>query len=276
MILDEITAKTKERIARCKEQISFEEMKAKALAIVEKETENGTKPYTVFPFRDNLAKPGISFICEVKKASPSKGLIAPDFPYIEIAKEYEAAGASAISVLTEPFYFQGSNEYLTAIHEAVSTPILRKDFTVDPYMIYEAKVIGASAILLICAILTDEQLKSYYELATSLGLSVLVEAHDEEEVRRAIAIGADIIGVNNRDLKTFIVDIMNSVRLRTLIPDSINGKPVVYVSESGIRTPEDIDHLKGNGTDAVLIGETFMRSPDKKAAFAWLRGEAIG
>ena len=248
MILDEIAAKTKERIARCKEQISFEEMKAKALAIVEKETENGTKPYTVFPFRDNLAKPGISFICEVKKASPSKGLIAPDFPYIEIAKD----------------------------HEAVSTPILRKDFTVDPYMIYEAKVIGASAILLICAILTDEQLKSYYELATSLGLSVLVEAHDEEEVRRAIAIGADIIGVNNRDLKTFIVDIMNSVRLRTLIPDSINGKPVVYVSESGIRTPEDIDRLKGNGTDAVLIGETFMRSPDKKAAFAWLRGEAIG
>ena len=155
MILDEIAAKTKERIARCKEQISFEEMKAKALAIVEKETENGTKPYTVFPFRDNLAKPGISFICEVKKASPSKGLIAPDFPYIEIAKEYEAAGASAISVLTEPFYFQGSNEYLTAIHEAVSTPILRKDFTVDPYMFYEAKVIGASAILLICAILTD-------------------------------------------------------------------------------------------------------------------------
>ena len=165
-----------------------------------------------------------------------------------------------------------SNEYLTAIHESISTPILRKDFTVDPYMIYEAKVIGASAILLICAILTDEQLKSYYELATSLGLSVLVEAHDEKEVRRAIAIGADIIGVNNRDLKTFTVDIMNSVRLRTLIPDSINGKPVVYVSESGIRTPEDIDRLKGNGTDAVLIGETFMRSPDKKAAFAWLRG----
>lgn len=266
MILDEIAAKTKERVTGCKEQIPFEEMKAKALAIVEKETENGTRPYTVFPFRDNLAKPGISFICEVKKASPSKGLIAPDFPYIEIAKEYEAAGASAISVLTEPFYFQGSNEYLTTIHESVSTPILRKDFTVDPYMIYEAKVIGASAIL------TDEQLKSYYELATSLGLSVLVEAHDEKEVRRAIAIGADIIGVNNRNLKTFTVDIMNSVRLRTLIPDSINGKPVVYVSESGIRTPEDIDRLKGNGTDAVLIGETFMRSPDKKAAFAWLRG----
>lgn len=149
MILDEIAAKTKERVTGCKEQIPFEEMKAKALAIVEKETENGTKPYTVFPFRDNLAKPGISFICEVKKASPSKGLIAPDFPYIEIAKEYEAAGASAISVLTEPFYFQGSNEYLTAIHESISTPILRKDFTVDPYMIYEAKVIGASAILLI-------------------------------------------------------------------------------------------------------------------------------
>ena len=268
-ILETITERTKERIRGEKKQIPINEIRKKA-------EEKASSDTTKFAFEQALRAEGLSFICEAKKASPSKGLIAPDFPYIEIAKEYEAAGASAISVLTEPFYFQGSNEYLTTIHESISTPILRKDFTVDPYMIYEAKVIGASAILLVCAILTDEQLKSYYELATSLGLSVLVEAHDEKEVRRAIAIGADIIGVNNRDLKTFTVDIMNSVRLRTLIPDSINGKPVVYVSESGIRTPEDIDRLKGNGTDAVLIGETFMRSPDKKAAFAWLRGEAIG
>lgn len=275
-ILNEIAEKTRERIEKDKIEMPREDLireiqqkKVQMLLNPLIQSETAKTPHS---FYQALKKPGMSYICEVKKASPSKGLIAPDFPYIEIAKEYEAAGASAISVLTEPFYFQGSNEYLTAIHESVSTPILRKDFTVDPYMIYEAKVIGASAILLICAILTDEQLKSYYELATSLGLSVLVEAHDEKEVRRAIAIGADIIGVNNRDLKTFTVDIMNSVRLRTLIPDSINGKPVVYVSESGIRTPEDIDRLKGNGTDAVLIGETFMRSPDKKAAFAWLRG----
>ena len=270
MILDEIAAKTKERVAGCKEQISFEEMKAKALAIVEKETENGTKPYTIFPFRDNLAKPGISFICEVKKASPSKGLIAPDFPYIEIAKEYEAAGASAISVLTEPFYFQGSNEYLTAIHEAVSTPILRKDFTVDPYMIYEAKVIGASAILLICAILDDVQLKDYRQLAESLGLDALVEAHDEREVERALKVGARIVGVNNRDLRTFQIDMNNSIRLRNLAPEE-----VVFVSESGIRTSADINLLYDNRVDAVLIGETLMRSPDKKAMLETLNGKPL-
>ena len=297
-ILEEIAERTRVRIAEEEAAKPLAQLRKEAEALWEKELAQGVnlplKPLQEeagessaknsaeaggrpgrYRFYRALQKEGMSYICEVKKASPSKGLIAPDFPYIEIAKEYEAAGASAISVLTEHFYFQGSNEYLTAIHEAVSTPILRKDFTVDPYMIYEAKVIGASAILLICAILTDEQLKSYYELATSLGLSVLVEAHDEKEVRRAIAIGADIIGVNNRDLKTFTVDIMNSVRLRTLIPDSINGKPVVYVSESGIRTPEDIDRLRGNGTDAVLIGETFMRSPDKKAALAALNNNLL-
>ena len=282
MILDEIAEKTKLRVAACKEQIPLEEMKAKAQAIVDAETDYGAHPYEHFPFKEKLAAPGISFICEVKKASPSKGLIAPDFPYLEIAKEYEAAGASAISVLTEPYYFQGSNDYLTAIANAVNIPVLRKDFTVDAYMIYEAKVIGASAILLICAILDDRQLRDYYLLAKRLGLSVLVEAHDAEEVQRAVSCGADIIGVNNRDLKTFTVDIMNSVRLRKQIPETVKTvqadgttgmEPVVYVSESGIKTPEDIDRLKKNGTGAVLIGETFMRSPDKKAAFSWLRGE---
>lgn len=298
MILDEIAAKTKERVAEQKKKVPLEEMKRQALDIVARETNNGSSPYSKFLFRDNLAADGISFICEVKKASPSKGLIAPDFPYVEIAKEYEAAGASAISVLTEPFYFQGSNQFLMDIKKEVNIPLLRKDFTVDEYMIYEAKVIGASAVLLICAILDDEQLASYLQLAHELGMSALVEAHDEDEVRRAIACGAGIVGVNNRDLRTFTVDIMNSVRLRKLIPDMVPAKrsPVkesakgstkgpdpfvecsvhqkmVYVSESGIKTKEDIDRLKANGTDAVLIGETFMRSPDKKKLFAELRGE---
>lgn len=285
MILDEIAAKTKKRVAEQKKKVTLEEIKRQALEIVARETDNGSSPYTKFPFRDNLAADGISFICEVKKASPSKGLIAPDFPYVDIAKEYEAAGASAISVLTEPFYFQGSNQFLMDIKKEVNIPLLRKDFTVDEYMIYEAKVIGASAVLLICAILDDEQLASYLKLAHELGMSALVEAHDEDEVRRAIACGAGIIGVNNRDLRTFTVDIMNSVRLRKLIPDTVPvtgtgdaadtlaPQKMVYVSESGIKTKEDIDRLKANGTDAVLIGETFMRSPDKKKLFAELRGE---
>lgn len=308
MILDEIAAKTKERVAEQKKKVSLEEIKRQALDIVARETDNGSSPYTKFPFRDNLAADGISFICEVKKASPSKGLIAPDFPYVDIAKEYEAAGASAISVLTEPFYFQGSNQFLMDIKKEVNIPLLRKDFTVDEYMIYEAKIIGASAVLLICAILDDEQLVSYLKLAHELGLSALVEAHDEDEVRRAIACGAGIIGVNNRDLRTFTVDIMNSVRLRKLVPDTVpvkdsltkgsgtdtvcdvksdihsdkgsdpfvdpfGSQKMVYVSESGIKTKEDIDRLKANGTDAVLIGETFMRSPDKKRLFAELKGE---
>lgn len=285
MILDEIAAKTKERVAEQKKKVPLEEIKRQALDIVARETDNGSSPYSKFPFRDNLAADGISFICEVKKASPSKGLIAPDFPYVEIAKEYEAAGASAISVLTEPFYFQGSNQFLMDIKKEINIPLLRKDFTVDEYMIYEAKVIGASAVLLICAILDDEQLAPYLQLAHELGMSALVEAHDEEEVRRAIACGAGIIGVNNRDLRTFTVDIMNSVRLRKLIPDMVPAtgtgaavdtlapQKMVYVSESGIKTKEDIDRLKANGTDAVLIGETFMRSPDKKKLFAELRGE---
>lgn len=298
MILDEIAEKTKKRVAEQKKKVPLEEMKRRALDIVARETNNGSSPYSKFLFRDNLAADGISFICEVKKASPSKGLIAPDFPYVEIAKEYEAAGASAISVLTEPFYFQGSNQFLMDIKKEVNIPLLRKDFTVDEYMIYEAKVIGASAVLLICAILDDEQLASYLQLAHELGMSALVEAHDDEEVRRAIACGAGIIGVNNRDLRTFTVDIMNSVRLRKLIPDMVPAKrsqmkestkgstkgpdpfvecsvhqKMVYVSESGIKTKEDIDRLKANGTDAVLIGETFMRSSDKKKLFAELRGE---
>ena len=258
MILDEIAAATRKRIAAEKEQIHLEEIKAQACAL----------PSDIgFPFEQALKKDGIQFICEVKKASPSKGVIAEEFPYLDIAGDYEHAGAAAISVLTEPYYFKGSDTYLREIVQEVRIPVLRKDFTVDPYMIYQAKVLGASAVLLICAILTDEELSEYHRIADSLGLSALVEAHDETEVARALACGARIIGVNNRDLRNFQVDITNSVRLRKLVPEEI-----VFVSESGMKTPEDIAVLRKNGTDAVLIGETLMRSPDKREALEKLRG----
>lgn len=250
MILDELAESTRKRVAKKKEKISLEEIKEKALMM------ENTKD---FPFEKALKKEGLSIIAEVKKASPSKGIIAADFPYLEIAKEYEASGIDAISCLTEPNYFKGSDKYLEEIAKEVKIPVLRKDFTVDPYMIYEAKTLGASAILLIAAILSDEELKEYYEVADSLGLSALFEAHDEEEVKRCLAQGARIVGVNNRNLKDFTVDINNSIRLRELIPED-----VIYVSESGIKTPEDLKILKENGTDAVLIGEMFMRSENKK------------
>lgn len=259
MILEEIAERTKVRVAEQKKKVSLEEIKTKAL---------GMDANTGFPFLKALQQEDISFICEVKKASPSKGLIAPDFPYVEIAKEYEEAGAAAISVLTEPYYFQGKNEYLEEIVKNVKIPVLRKDFTVDEYMIYEAKTIGASCVLLICAILDLPTLKKYLDLAHSLGLSAIVEAHDEEEVKMALESGAKIIGVNNRDLRTFTVDINNSARYRKMVPEDI-----VFISESGIKTAADIQKLRENGTNAVLIGETFMRSADKKAALKELRGK---
>ena len=258
-ILEEIAEKTRERIQKEKLQLPLEQLKA----LAEKAPQQPS-------FLEALKKPGMSYICEVKKASPSKGLIAPDFPYVEIAKEYEAAGASAISCLTEPFYFMGSDTYLREITETVAIPVLRKDFTVDKYMIYQAKAFGASAVLLICTILDDQELLEYRELAESLGMDALVEAHDEDEVRTALSVGAGIIGVNNRDLRTFTVDINNSARLRKLVPPEI-----LFVSESGIKTAADIEALRSNGTNAVLIGETLMRSPDKKAALDELRGHAI-
>lgn len=258
MILDEIAERTKQRVAEEKAAVPLAEMKKRAL---DKGRDDS------FPFRAALGGSDISFICEVKRASPSKGVIAEDFPYLRIAQEYEQAGAAAISCLTEPFWFKGSDEYLREIAAAVKIPVLRKDFTVDEYMIYQAKTLGASAVLLICAILSAEQLKEYLELAHSLGLSALVEAHDEQEVRTALSAGAGIIGVNNRDLRTFTVDIGNSARLRKLVPPE-----VLFVSESGIRTAEDIEALRRNGTNAVLVGETLMRSPDKRAALAELRG----
>ena len=219
-----------------------------------------------FAFEKALRKPGISFICECKKASPSKGVIAPEFPYLEIAKEYEDAGADTISVLTEPKWFLGSDAYLREIASAVSIPCLRKDFTVDEYMIYEAELLGASAVLLICSILSEEQIREYLAVCDTLGLSALVEAHDEAEVDMALAAGARIIGVNNRNLKDFTVDTENSRRLRERIPDDI-----LFVSESGVSGPEDVKRLAKIGADAGLVGEALMRTPDKKRTLLNLR-----
>ena len=258
-ILEEIAEKTRERIRKEKLQFPLDQLKA----LAEKAPQQPS-------FLEALKKPGMSYICEVKKASPSKGLIAPEFPYLEIAKEYEAAGASAISCLTEPFYFMGSDTYLREITETVDIPVLRKDFTVDKYMIYQAKAFGAAAVLLICAILNDQELLEYRELAETLGMDALVEAHDENEVARALKTGAKIVGVNNRDLKTFKVDMNNSIRLRNLASDN-----VVFVSESGIKNAGDIAILERNRVGAVLIGETLMRSPDKKAALENLNGGAL-
>jgi indole-3-glycerol phosphate synthase len=255
MILDDIASKTRIRVEKSKLNISEKEMQDAALAI-----DKGN-----FPFESALRKPDLSFICEVKKASPSKGVISDNFPYIDIAKQYEEAGASAISVLTEPDFFQGSNAYLTQIAKTVKIPVLRKDFIIDMYQIYEAKVIGAAAILLICALLDEKTLAHYISIADSLGLSALVEAHDENELRTALCAGARIVGVNNRDLRTFEVDINNSLRLRQLVP-----KNILFVSESGIKTADDIKALYENGTDAVLIGEAFMTSGNKTALLAEL------
>lgn len=257
-ILDRLAEYARERTEKAKAKISLDEIKKKALWL----------PKGEFTFENALKKNGISFICECKKASPSKGLIAPEFPYLQIAKKYEAAGADCISVLTEPKWFLGSDDYLKEIASAVSIPCLRKDFTVDEYMIYEAKLLGASAVLLICSILSEEQIKAYIKICDELGVSALVEAHDENEVQTAVNAGARIIGVNNRNLKDFSVDTDNSRRLREMIPDNI-----LFVSESGVSCAEDVQKLRSIGADAVLIGETLMRASDKKAKLSELRGE---
>ena len=250
-MLDEIVAKTKERLVEVKQNKSLDQLIGEVSKLEIKED---------FPFKEALKDPEIAIIAEVKKASPSKGLISRDFDYIEIAREYEEAGASAISVLTEPYFFKGSNDFLREISENVSIPILRKDFTIDEYMIYEAKLLGASAVLLIVSILDDDQLKKYLNLAHELGLSAIVETHDADEIKTALDAGAEIIGVNNRNLADFTVDIENSIRLRSLV-----GDDVVFISESGIKTKEDVTRLKENNVDAVLIGETLMRSEDRKS-----------
>lgn len=256
-ILQQLGSHAKHRVGEAKKYKSLEEVKKEALML----------PKGKFEFEEVLKKPGISFICECKKASPSKGIIAEQFDYLKIAKEYEEAGADCISVLTEPKWFLGSDEYLREIANTVNIPCIRKDFTVDEYMIYEAKLLGAKAVLLICSILTEEQIKDYIRICDTLGISALVEAHDEGEVNTAIKAGARLIGVNNRNLKDFSVDTNNSRRLRELIPDD-----VIFVSESGISGPEDIELLKEARVDAVLIGETLMKAEDKKAKLRELRG----
>ena len=246
-ILEEIAAKTTERIRKEKEAIPLSTLRSAA------EKRRAGAPE--FLFEKALKKPGVSFICEVKKASPSKGIIAEDFPYLDIAKSYEAAGADAISCLTEPFYFLGRDAYLEEITASVSIPVLRKDFTVDEYMIYQAAAHGASAVLLICSILEDKKLLAYRQLADELKLSALVEAHSEEEISRAVKAGARIIGVNNRNLKTFEVNLDTVAKLRPYAPEN-----AVFVSESGIRNHADMQMVRQLGADAVLIGETLMRS----------------
>lgn len=256
-ILDEIASYTKERIKNAKSKTSLAQIQNRAL-----ELEKGD-----FVFTKALSKQGISFICECKKASPSKGIIAPNFPYLDIALEYEKAGADCISVLTEPKYFLGSNNYLQEIAAAVKIPCLRKDFVVDEYMIFEAKILGAAAVLLICSILDEAQIKDYLAICEQLGLSALVEAHDEREIELALKCNSKIIGVNNRNLKDFSVNQENSARLKKLIP-----KDIIFVAESGIKTRAEIEFLENLGVNAVLIGETMMLATNKIEKLKELRG----
>ncbi len=268
-ILEKIAARTRGRVAAEKAQVSLEEMAERARAVVAAELAASPDGRFAFPFEAALRADGMSFICEVKKASPSKGLISADFDPVAIARDYEAAGAAAVSCLTEPFWFQGADDYLTAIAGAVGIPVLRKDFVVDEYMVYQARAIGASAVLLICSILDDDQLTHYIALAHELGLTALVEAYEPEEVPRAIAAGARVVGVNNRDLRTFEVDFGRSIDLRPMV-----GEERVFVSESGVETREDVARLEDAGVDAVLIGETLMRAADKRGMLDDLRGIA--
>jgi indole-3-glycerol phosphate synthase len=277
MILDDIAAATKKRIEAKKRLHSAAQVEAAVQSLC---TTVSTLPCLPLlpdevpqdmrtggnPFELAISVPGLSFICEVKRASPSKGLIAPDFPYLQIAKEYENAGAAAISVLTEPDFFKGSDEYLREIAGSVTVPVLRKDFILDIYQIYEAKLLGASAVLLICSLLDEKTLYYFIRMTYSLGMAAIVEAHDEVEIGTALDSGARIVGVNNRDLKTFDVDISLSLKLRSLVPDN-----VIFIAESGIKSAENVRALEDGGVDAVLIGEALMRSPDKKAYLNTLR-----
>ncbi|MBS6952350.1 MAG: indole-3-glycerol phosphate synthase TrpC [Enterocloster asparagiformis] len=288
MILEQIAASTRKRVEQEKMERPPEQVKRQALDAVKRERETAEREQAaegeaaapgagrrlpgagLNPFEAALRKPGMSFICEVKKASPSKGVIAEEFHYKEIAAEYERAGADAVSVLTEPEYFQGCSMYLEEIHRQVKLPLLRKDFVVDEYQIYDAKLLGASAVLLICSLLKGDKLKRFHSLCGELGLAALVEAHDDEEVSMAAEAGARIIGINNRNLKTFEVDFSNALRLRRLVP-----RETVFVAESGIRTAEDIRRLAEARVDAVLIGETLMRAGDKAAMLKELRRGSV-
>ena len=259
-ILEQLAGYARERTEKAKQKRPLSTLRQQAFSM----------PKGSFAFENAIKKPELSFICECKKASPSRGIIVSDFPYIQIAKEYENAGADCISVLTEPGWFLGKDAYLREIAEVVSIPCLRKDFTVDEYQIYEAKTLGAGVVLLICALLDTEMIRSYIEICDRLGLSALVEVHDENEMDSAIKAGARVIGVNNRNLKDFTVDISNSTRLRSLAPEN-----ALFVAESGIKTAKDIQVLKDAGVNGVLIGETLMRSPDKAAMLAALNGGSL-
>ena len=248
MILDELAAYAKERVALAKSAVPLEQIRDKACAL----------PKGDFRFEKALRKSQMGFICEVKKASPSKGIISEEFPYVEIAKSYEAAGATCISCLTEPKGFLGSDEIFREIRENVTIPMLRKDFTVDAYQIYEAKVMGADAVLLICALLDTKTLRAYLDICNKLGISALVETHDEREIDSAVAAGAKLIGVNNRNLKDFTVDFSNAVNLRKRIPED-----ALYVAESGVANREQVKALARIGADAVLMGEALMKAENR-------------
>lgn len=256
-ILEQLADHARERTENAKKTYPLEKLREQALSL----------PQLNFAFEKAIRKKELSFICECKKASPSRGIIAHNFPYLQIAKEYEAAGADCISVLTEPKWFLGNKEYLHQIASTVSIPCLRKDFTVDEYMIYESRIQGASAVLLICSILSERQIGEYIQICDAMGISALVEAHDEQEIAMAVHVGARLIGVNNRNLRDFTVDTENSFRFREMIP-----RDILFVSESGIRNAQDVEKLRQVGADAVLIGETLMRAENKAAKLTELRG----
>lgn len=259
-ILDTIADHARLRVRQKQALIPPEELRAAALAL---------GPGQGSAFASALAKPGLSFICEVKKASPSKGVIDPVFDYPAIAAAYREAGADAVSCLTEPKWFLGSDEIFTHIRSLIDTPMLRKDFTVDDYQLYEARVMGANAVLLICALHSPADLARRLALCETLGLAALAEAHDEAEIAAAVSAGAKIIGVNNRNLKDFSVDFSNAARLREKIPAG-----VLYVAESGVKGPEDAAALRRMGADAALIGEAFMRAADKRQMLQQMRRAA--
>lgn len=256
-ILEQLADHARERTENAKKTYPLEKLREQALSL----------PQLNFAFEKAIRKKELSFICECKKASPSREIIAHNFPYLQIAKEYEAAGADCISVLTEPKWFLGNKEYLHQIASTVSIPCLRKDFTVDEYMIYESRILGASAVLLICSILSERQIGEYIQICDAMGISALVEAHDEQEIAMAVHVGARLIGVNNRNLRDFTVDTENSFRFREMIP-----RDILFVSESGIRNAQDVEKLRQVGADAVLIGETLMRAENKAAKLTELRG----
>lgn len=256
-ILEQIAEHNQQIYLDRKQDVSLTKMMDMAYAV----------PGTDFAFENKLKEEGMSFICECKKASPSKGVIAEDFPYLDIARSYETAGASCISVLTEPKWFMGSLDYLEEIASEVSIPVLRKDFTIDEYMIYEARARKASAVLLICSILDSQTLGKYIRICDELGLSALVEAHDKNECDMALGEGARVIGVNNRNLRDFTVDPTNCLRLRDYV-----GDKALFVAESGVKRREDIIELERAGVDAVLIGESMMRAEDKTEFLNNLKG----